>query len=126
MLSTVLIVEDETILAIALKSLFQSIGYQVIGTASTSHDAVAKTHKYHPDLIVMDINLADEKTGLDAAEEIRQFSQSPIVFQTATLESNLLSRAKNFNHSTVLTKTLSQMDWVEAICPFQNSLNFVA
>lgn len=126
MISTVLIVEDEPILAIALKSLLQSIGYQVIGTARTSKDAVAKTYLYHPDLIVMDINLADEKTGLDAAEEIREFSQSPIVFQTASQEISLLSRAKNFGHSTVLSKTLSQMDWMEAIFPFQNQLDLVA
>lgn len=126
MLSTVLIVEDETILAVALKSMLQSFGLNVIGTARTSEDAVAKTLSFHPDLIVMDINLADEKTGLDAAEEIRCFSNTPIVFQSATQEENLISRARKLEHSTLLPKTLSPLDWMNAILPYREEMMQVA
>lgn len=119
MISTVLIVEDETILSIALQSMMQSFGLRVVGTARTCKDAIEKTHCYNPDLIVMDINLADEKTGVEAAEEIRHFSQSPIVFQSASQETDLLQKARSVEHSTFLPKTLSKLDWMDAISPFQ-------
>lgn len=118
MISTVLIVEDETILAIALRAMLQSFGFQVVATVRTSSEAISKTQSCKPDLIVMDINLADDATGLDAAEEIRNFSNSPIVFQSSTQEAEILQRVHSVKHSTFLPKTLSKMDWMDAISPF--------
>lgn len=118
MISTVLIVEDETILAIALRSMLQSFGFQVVATARTCTEAISQTQACHPDLIVMDINLADDATGLDAAEEIRHFSNIPIVFQSATQEEEILQRVHTVTHSTFLPKTLSKIDWIDAISPF--------
>lgn len=115
MISTVLIVEDETILAITLKQIFQSLGIHVVGMAASYSDAVSKTLDLHPDLIVMDINLASDETGVDAAETIRNFSVSPIVFQSSTLEPDLISRAENCSNSTFLRKTTSRSDWSWAL-----------
>lgn len=115
MISTVLIVEDEKILAITLKSIFQSFGIHVVGMADSYADAVSKTKLLHPDMIVMDINLTSNETGVDAAETIRSFSASPIVFQTSTHETDLLRRARSCTHSTLLSKTVSKADWSWAL-----------
>lgn len=109
--STILIVEDECLLALSLRNLFQSLGFEVLGSATTYESAVSLALFLHPDLVVMDIELASPKTGVDAAETIRCFSDSPIIFHSASTEHHLMEDAKSIRNSYFLPKTVSRSDW---------------
>ena len=78
----VLIVEDEMIVAWDLKATFERLGNEVLPIAAGAEQAVKQTRTEAPDLILMDITLKGTKTGIDAAMEIRQFSQAPIIYLT--------------------------------------------
>jgi CheY-like chemotaxis protein len=79
----VLIVEDEALIAWNLQSLVEGFGYAVCGTASTGARAIGLAEVEKPDLILMDVRLADRISGIDAAERILADRPVPIVFVTA-------------------------------------------
>ena len=66
----VLIIEDETFIAMDLESLVKNLGHNVIGVARTHTDAVALAKNKKPGLILADIQLADGSSGLDAVNEL--------------------------------------------------------
>lgn len=67
----ILIVEDELLLVMDLEQLLQHWGYHVCGSANTAEEAVAKAIDLRPDLVLMDLHLADGSSGLKAAHCIR-------------------------------------------------------
>ena len=79
----VLIIEDETFIAMDLESLVKNLGHNVIGVARTHSDAVALAKNKKPGLILADIQLADGSSGLDAVNELLQVFEVPVVFITA-------------------------------------------
>jgi two-component system, response regulator PdtaR len=76
----IVVVEDDALLAWALSAQLEDLGYRVIGTAATAEQAVASVLGLAPDIVLMDIRLAGEGTGLDAARRIRELSDVPILF----------------------------------------------
>ena len=79
----VLIIEDETFIAMDLESLVKNLGHNVIGVARTHSDAVALAKNRRPGLILADIQLADGSSGLDAVNELLRTFEVPVVFITA-------------------------------------------
>jgi CheY-like chemotaxis protein len=79
----VLIIEDETFIAMDLESLVRNLGHNVIGVARTHADAVALAKNKKPGLILADIQLADGSSGLDAVNELLKTFEVPVVFITA-------------------------------------------
>jgi len=79
----VLIIEDETFIAMDLESLVKNLGHNVIGVARTHSDAVALAKNKKPGLILADIQLADGSSGLDAVNELLRVFEVPVVFITA-------------------------------------------
>jgi CheY-like chemotaxis protein len=79
----VLIIEDETFIAMDLESLVKNLGHRVIGVARTHSDAVALARNKKPGLILADIQLADGSSGLDAVNELLRSFEVPVVFITA-------------------------------------------
>jgi len=79
----VLIIEDEPIIAADLESLVEELGHEVTGNATTHTEAVAMARANPPGLILCDIQLADNSSGIDAAHDILQELEVPIIFITA-------------------------------------------
>ncbi len=79
----VLIIEDETFIAMDLESLVKNLGHNVIGVARTHSDAIALAKTKKPGLILADIQLADGSSGLDAVNELLRTFEVPVVFITA-------------------------------------------
>ncbi|RJF77955.1 response regulator [Rhodopseudomonas palustris] len=79
----VLIIEDETFIAMDLESLVKNLGHNVIGVARTHSDAIALARTQKPGLILADIQLADGSSGLDAVNELLKTFEVPVVFITA-------------------------------------------
>src|SRR5436309_4843848 len=79
----VLIIEDETFIAMELEGLVESLGHRVLGVARTHAEAIALTKKKAPGLILADIQLADNSSGLDAVNELLGSYEVPVIFITA-------------------------------------------
>lgn len=79
----VLIIEDETFIAMDIEGLVESLGHQAVGVARTHAEAVALAKAKRPGLIVADIQLADGSSGLDAVNELLQSFEVPVIFITA-------------------------------------------
>lgn len=83
MATDVLIIEDESLIAMDLESLVESQGHSVVGVARTKTEAIEITRRRRPGLILADIQLADGSSGLDAVGEILQGFEVPVIFITA-------------------------------------------
>ncbi len=79
----VLIIEDETFIAMDIEALVESLGHNVIGIARTHNEAVALAKQKRPGLILADIQLADGSSGLDAVNELLGSFEVPVIFITA-------------------------------------------
>jgi DNA-directed RNA polymerase specialized sigma24 family protein len=79
----VLIIEDEALIALDLEQLVKSLGHRVIGVARTHTKAVALAKANPPGMILADIHLADNSSGLDAVNELLRSFETPVIFITA-------------------------------------------
>jgi DNA-directed RNA polymerase specialized sigma24 family protein len=79
----VLIIEDETFIAMELEGLVESLGHRVLGIARTHSAAVTLAKARRPGLILADIRLADGSSGLDAVNELLKSFEVPVIFITA-------------------------------------------
>ena len=90
----VLIVEDENIVALEIKSRLKKLGYMVPSVASTGEEAIRKAEAFLPDLVLMDIMLKGNIDGIEAAKQISQKMDIPVVYLTAYADNQTLERAK--------------------------------
>ena len=81
--SRVLIIEDESIIALDLENLVAELGHKVVGTAASKDEAVAKARSQKPGLVLADINLGEGGSGIDAVSEILRSFDIPVIFITA-------------------------------------------
>lgn len=91
---TILIVEDEPIVAQDIQNNLIAIGFTVCGQARTGEEALSLARKFRPDLVLMDIKLEGEMDGTEAAERIKEELGLPIVFLTAYLDELTIRQAK--------------------------------
>lgn len=90
----ILVVEDELLVAVDIEESLQSLGYLVQNTVDTGKGAIAEVEKNLPDLILMDINLKGEMTGIEAALKIMQNHNVPIIYLTANADLSTINQAK--------------------------------
>ncbi len=79
----VMIIEDEPLIALDIEQMVESLGHKVVGIARTRDEAVILYHKEKPRLILADIQLADNSSGIDAVNDILQNDHIPVIFITA-------------------------------------------
>jgi len=93
-LAGILVVEDERIVAIDLADTLTQLGYTVIANLDSGEAAIEQAVKLRPDLILMDIRLKGKIDGIQAAHEIRNQINVPIIYLTAHSDGPTLVRAK--------------------------------
>lgn len=81
--SRVMIIEDEGIIALHLKSLMSSMGHEVCAVVRTASEAISAASEHQPELILADVNLADGSSGIDAVGHILTEMTVPVIFITA-------------------------------------------
>jgi PAS domain S-box-containing protein len=91
---TILIVEDENIVALDLRSILTYLGYSVIGITGYAEEALTLVRSLKPDAVMMDIGLRGTMDGIEAAQIIRHEMNTPVVFITANADAATLNRAK--------------------------------
>jgi CheY-like chemotaxis protein len=92
--ATILVVEDESIVAVDLQQRLHGMGYSVPAVAATSQDALRKAAETRPDLVLMDIRLKGYVDGIEVAEKLREMLDVPPVYLTAYADQATLARAK--------------------------------
>jgi len=92
--TSILIVEDEAIIAADLAGKLRRLGYTVVGSTAAGKEALTLTAERHPSLVLMDIRLAGEMDGIEAAERIRRQYDVPVVYLTAHSDRATIQRAK--------------------------------
>ncbi|MFN2571458.1 MAG: ATP-binding protein [Gemmatimonadales bacterium] len=106
----ILVVEDESIVALDLRSSLEHLGYQVVGTVATGEDAVQIAEREMPDLVLMDIQLRGAMDGTQAAEQIRTRFNLPVVYLTAYSDEATLQRAQVTEPSGYLLKPFADRE----------------
>ncbi len=90
----IMIVEDEIIVARDMRMALEDIGYDVCSVVDTGENAIKKAEEDRPDLVLMDIKLAGEIDGIDAAGEINSRFDIPSIYVTAHPDEEIFNRAK--------------------------------
>lgn len=92
--ATIMVVEDEYIVGNDLRSSLENMGYGVCSIVTSGQDAIERAAHDRPDLILMDVVLKGRIDGIEAAAEIRNSLNIPIIFMTAHSDRHTLERAK--------------------------------
>jgi PAS domain S-box-containing protein len=112
---SILIVEDEVIVAMELKSRLTSLGYVVVGTEGYGEDAVKTATARKPDLLLMDITLAGDIDGIEAARIIHETQDIPVIYLTAHSDEQTLQKAKQGDPFAYLVKPFTESSLRTAI-----------
>ncbi|OHD66037.1 MAG: hypothetical protein A2176_09750 [Spirochaetes bacterium RBG_13_51_14] len=108
--ATLLIVEDELVIALNIQKILEKLDYSVAGIVTTGEDAVNKALELHPDLILMDIILAGDMNGIEAARAIRKEFDIPIIYLTANADSTTVEQARDTLPYGYLNKPINERD----------------
>jgi YesN/AraC family two-component response regulator len=97
MVTKILIVEDERLVAQHIAQLLKSDGYEICAIASDGATALKKIAEFYPDLVLLDIRIKGEIDGIEVAERIKSLYSIPIVYLTAFSDGETLERAQKTN-----------------------------
>jgi two-component system, response regulator PdtaR len=111
----VLIVEDEVFVAMDAEAVLVGAGHEVVATAASADDAVAKAAQLMPDLVLMDIRLIGARDGIDAALEIKSRFNTPIIFVTANNDPMTYARAKQAEPLSIVSKPFTPNSLLAAV-----------
>ena len=111
----ILIVEDELIVQMHLTRIVTDLGHEAIGAASNRREALALAERERPDLVLMDIQLAGNDDGVDAAQELTDRFGCAVVFVTANGDVETMRRAAPVAAAGYLVKPFSNADVFAAL-----------
>jgi len=110
MMTSILVVEDENIVAKDIVNRLRNLGYNVCGTVATGEDAIQITEREHPDLVLMDVMLKGQMDGIEAAGVITGQFDTPVIYLTAYADEKTLQRAKRTEAFGYLLKPFEERE----------------
>lgn len=113
--ATILVVEDEAIVAMDLDQQLTEMGYRVCGTADNGEDAISLARRHQPNLVLMDIVIKGRMDGVDTARHIGRGLHIPVVFLTAYNDAATVERAAQTAPYGYLTKPFQARELRAAI-----------
>jgi CheY-like chemotaxis protein len=112
---TVLIVEDDNIIAQIADWRLKNLGYTVCGRAATGAEAMELLVKHKPDIVLMDINIKGDIDGIETAKMIKKEFSIPVVYVTSHSDGLTLERAKETKPEGFILKPFEDDDLRVAI-----------
>lgn len=106
----ILVVEDENIVSKDIQQSLKKLGYNVVGSAATGEDAIELTEKHLPQLVLMDIMLKGDMSGIEAAEVIKERFNIPVIYLTAYADESTLNKAKVTEPYGYIIKPFKEID----------------
>jgi two-component system, response regulator PdtaR len=115
----IMIVEDESVTAMLMSKFLKLKGHNISGLAATGEEAMELVDKEVPDIILMDIQLADKMNGIDTITEIRKKHEIPVIFLTGFPEENIKLQANKLKPIAFFTKPVMLNKLAETLKNFQ-------
>jgi CheY-like chemotaxis protein len=114
--ATILIVEDEGLIALHISEILAHAGYRVADLLPSGEDALEYLSKTPPpDLILMDIGLAGKMNGIETARRIREHSDIPVIFLTAYSDKIRIHEAGEVSAFERIRKPFTEKDLIAAV-----------
>lgn len=111
----VMVVEDEGIVRKDIEAILGSLGHDVVASCGTCDEAVALCHENRPEVVLMDIQLRDGSSGIDAANRIHESTGTPVIFITANTDQATVARARVTMPFGYIAKPFRAVDLMSAI-----------
>lgn len=108
--TSILIVEDDMIIAANLSLQLSNLNYEVTGIESRGEQAVIHARLNKPDIILMDINLKGEIDGVETVKRIQRDRQIPVIYLTANNDEATFSRARITHPKAFISKPFNKLD----------------
>lgn len=101
----ILLVEDEILVGMMLQKKLRSYGYEVSDVITSGEEAVERARVESPDLLFMDVALPGRIDGVEAARQIKEFLDIPVIFFTGNhRDKQLIERSKELSPVAILDK----------------------
>ncbi|MDP3313940.1 LytTR family DNA-binding domain-containing protein [Lutibacter sp.] len=113
--NTILIVEDEMIIAANISLQLTHLGYEVTGIIPRAEEVLPQIRQHIPDILLIDINLKGNLDGIELAHLIQKEYKIPIIYLTANSDDAHFSRAKATNPYSFISKPFKKLDLQRAI-----------
>ena len=121
-MTKILIVEDESIVAEEMALALTDAGHQVVGIARDEATAVKRAASTRPELILMDIKLANNSDGIETAKRMRARAPIPVVFVSANLDCNTRQRAASVSPVGYLMKPYSPRQLIQIVTAAEQAI----
>jgi DNA-binding LytR/AlgR family response regulator len=108
--NNILVVEDESIVSKDIQQSLKKLGYNIVGAASTGEKAIEIANETKPDLVLMDIMLKGDMSGIETAEKIKETLSIPVIYLTAYADENTLAKAKVTEPYGYIIKPFKEID----------------
>jgi len=110
-----LIIEDELIIAADIQVQLQQLGYEVIGIHQYAEDAVLTIKKKQPDLVLIDLGLGGNDSGIEAALHIIKHAPAPILFLSHGIDRNSFNQLMETKPYALIPKPFQKSDLEKGI-----------
>jgi two-component system, response regulator PdtaR len=111
----IIIVDDDSLIRMDLRDLLQRMGYLVVGEAGDAQSGINTARSLRPDLVIMDVRMAGDKDGIDAAATLTAERLAPVLLLTAFSDMELVQRATEAGVGGYLLKPFSEGELRPAI-----------
>ena len=109
MIKKVLLVEDNPIILMYSEKMMLELGFEVVGTAANSLEALMVLYKKKPDLIFIDIGLSGSMDGIEVIKLIKTTYQIPFIFVTGNSDPELIEKAESTDPLGIIYKPLDEI-----------------
>jgi two-component system response regulator LytT len=108
--TNIIVVEDESIVAKDIQLSLKKLGYNVLAMCSSGNDAINAVEEHQPHIVLMDIMLKGDMSGIEAAGQIKEKFNIPIIFLTAYADESTLNKAKVTEPYGYIIKPFKEID----------------
>jgi DNA-binding response OmpR family regulator len=111
----ILIVEDEILVALMVEEAFAEAGFRIAGLYRSGAAAMDHVRRAAPDILLLDVILQGELSGLDVARSVRTFWSGPIVFHTSASDPGQRELMASIPNATVVLKPATRTELLNAV-----------
>ena len=111
----ILVVEDEVIIADNICDILDELGYEALEPVISFAQAIESIEKYHPDMVILDIQLSGKKDGVDLAWTIKEDYDIPFIFLTSSVDKITIDKAKQVAPPAYLVKPFNKDELYSSI-----------
>ena len=113
-----IVFEDNHIAQLALQAMINGIGHVCVNLYDSADDILAIIDETRPDIVMMDISLKGEKTGLEAVSELRSKTDIPVIFLSAYNDPQTVKKIESISNSRLIPKPYTAFDIENAISDY--------